>query len=348
MPFVPNTKCGYAGGVILFLGAVVSLTLGVFLTLPVADMLGFWGPVAQPVALGVTMIVFMVCAVVGWFSVFDRIYHARAIRNFTYRTRHLDRMATDKPARLRFPHRLIEHWKYQRRARKSRLKLLMEEIGPGSVVVLRKYYVRYPPPEPSCIPFEPVQALLDQDRVYYLIHLHLGPEEPAQESPPPESSVAHSQDPKLPLRERYAWVIQWFCILVVVGLLTESIYGMLVAPSLPNALLLLMLTGALGGQLVVSVLRGRQWWIVPGGLIYREYRAWWRKDRIGRITPADSSLVIDRHTNHCYALVDGRLMAFACSDWDWWLLATAWVSTLPPPRMEQVQSFFDSAGSDNS
>jgi len=352
MLFVPNTKCGYVGGVILFVGAVLLFTLGVLLALPVVDMLGLRGPVAQAVALAVAMPVFMACAVVGWFSVFDRIYHARAVRTFTYRTRHLDRIAADKSARLRLPHRLIEHWKYQRRAGKSRLKRLMEEIGTGSVVVLRKYsYIRYPTPKPDCIPFEPVQALLDQERIDYLIltHLHLSPEDQAQESSPPKSSVARSQDPKPPFRERYAWVIQWFWILVVVGLLTGSICGMLVAPSLSIALVLLLpIAGGLCGLLIMSVFRNRQWWIVPGGLIYREHRVWWRKDRVGRITPADSSLVIDHHSNHCYALADGRLMAFACSDWDWWLLAAAWVSTLPPPTMEQVQSFFDSASSDTA
>lgn len=83
----------------------------------------------------------------------------------------------------------------------------------------------------------------------------------------------------------------------------------------------------------------RRWWIVPGGLVCREFHFWRRGLRLGVFTPEDTPLLVDARSGRGYLLDDGRVRSFPCPQWISWVVVAAWISQARRRTLDELRSF---------
>lgn len=105
------------------------------------------------------------------------------------------------------------------------------------------------------------------------------------------------------------------------------------------------LVGCLLLPFLWGLLRGRTWWLVPGGVVYRDHRLWRKGVSVGLLTPCSSSLVVDMD-GAAYFTDRGRLR---CCSWGLGdpdadaralaALLAAWLSRARTPTREEILAF---------
>lgn len=101
---------------------------------------------------------------------------------------------------------------------------------------------------------------------------------------------------------------------------------------------LLPLTGF--GLLLVSRMGGRNWWVVPGGLLYREHRPWSRKTNVGMVTQENAMLVINPGAGSGVVACRERAMVLNFNPRAGLCLLAAWMSRAKRPTREETLAFF--------
>ncbi len=87
-------------------------------------------------------------------------------------------------------------------------------------------------------------------------------------------------------------------------------------------------------------LKGRNWWVVPGGLVFREHRPWSRKTSVGMVTAENGTLVINPGAGSGVVACGERAMVLNFSPRAGLCLLAAWISTAPRPTKEEILAFF--------
>jgi hypothetical protein len=88
----------------------------------------------------------------------------------------------------------------------------------------------------------------------------------------------------------------------------------------------------------------RQWWVVPGGFLYRDYRAWRNRFRTGHIRAAESVLLMDFRAERILLVSKGSLFDVSVEDSDLSGILSGWLSRAQPPSEEEVRAFLDPEG----
>jgi len=232
----------------------------------------------------------------------------------------------------RFPHRLIEWHHYRFREKSLDTKASASKLRPGEVILL--YFphdetVRYA--ERSGLVFEPIPLRANESRVKWLCAT---PEAPRE-------AIA----PVVPLRQRiwrelsrrrrlpFGAVIS---AVIVIQAWVNTYW-------LKASLLALVLAVNFLPMLIV----GRQYFLVPGGLVRLENGLRFRTPRIELLTPRNSSLVLYADGG-AFVATGGKATFIPTDETMIRALIRAWLSTARTPTMSELRTLLAQEGSASS
>ncbi len=91
----------------------------------------------------------------------------------------------------------------------------------------------------------------------------------------------------------------------------------------------------LGLLWMVTLIAGRRWWAVPGGIVRVDHRLWRSQRDVRVYRSANTPLFVDYGKSEGYVLFRGRLATIPAS----WTLLAAWLSTARSPTDEEILAF---------
>ena len=113
-----------------------------------------------------------------------------------------------------------------------------------------------------------------------------------------------------------------------------------------SSLWLLMIIPLLAAWLR-PLMRERTWWLVPGGLLCREFRMWRRHLDVSLFTAEDSVLFLEMKEGYGIVAAQGRTVRFDCpphESWITWAVLSAWLSRARRPTLEEARTFIEGRG----
>ena len=288
-----------------------------------------------------------------WALAVDRWLRRRSMHRAGHRQDRLERLATHPTAAARVPHRLIE-LAYRRHLQRSfqfegRLRLacgrVLADAGEGWLIVVRGPKTAPPPlPAPSDAAFEPINPAEPDEQLVWLLRRSY-PDAFADETAKAasERSVASRRRGILTTLRRVAARI---ATLLGWAWLAWIVYAMLFPRRVPGGWVYrIIFVWLLLLPFLWHLVRGRTWWLVPGGVVYRDHRLWRKRVVVGLLTWRGSSVMIDVDGT-AYFSDRGRLRRYHWGRADRKAdaagvaaLLAAWLSTARTPTREEVLAF---------
>lgn len=333
---IPTASANWRGLPVLAVGIVFAFVVGLAGTLlPIAW--AFRNRQDPPNWCFVVATIGAVAAPVGWVFAWAAFRHARLMSRTKLRTERLSTLRTYERTMHRLPQRLVEHCLRQRYVGARRIGRCLRSHVPGrTFVILRRDGESFVPPGPLEISFEPISTLEADERTAFVSGQHALHDD--------EESEAYGDGAKH--RPGHRTMREWVqgVARVTMALIGVAYFAITLVRVFQNpieriiGLVLLLLLGAVA---LVPLFWQRRWWIVPGGLVFREDRFWNRQARWGRITPSDSPFLMDWRMETGYVVHKGRVLSLKCNEMTNWLAVAAWMSTSPPPTIESVRAFLE-------
>jgi hypothetical protein len=290
---------------------------------------------------------------VGPFAFFwwvDRTRQHRCIARTQQRHERLVQLVADAGASGRL-FRILVRLTYRRHMRsafqprmgfKPELQRVLAACGPGATMIVSGRKAERPPlPVPTDAGFEPLNLVEPNEQLDSLLrNSYPGVGRPGDL----ERGRAGRRFAGIKRRWRLLGpdggpIARWAWLGVMVWLL------LLPGPVPGVHYFRLFIAGVLLWVLLPALCGGRAWWLVPGGLVYRDHRLWRKRVRVGRVTRADSSVVIDL-CGVARILCQGRMVSYR---WGGQKRAqragalaaflAAWVSLARTPTREEVLAF---------
>ena len=351
----PQLTLGAGTGLLILLGAI-SVWLVTFVLL-----LGFFNLVESRVLPAGAdggawlVIVTIVVALIGpaLFAVWvDGVRRRRIMGRTRVRHDRLLRLAAREGADRRLPHVRVE-LAYRRQDERAlqwprrlsdELRHVLTECGPGWMIVVRRGKTTFPPlPIPTDAGFEPLNLAEPSEQLDSLLQTSY-----AKTDLPRDLRCGPEGSRSRPMRATRWWrafaarggpVVSWAWL----GFMMFVVLHPRNTPSGDDYRI--MVAGFLLLTLLAGLAAGRTWWLVPGGVVYRDHRLWRKGVRVGLITRRDASVIIDL-SGQAYFAVRGRLVAYP------WggqkpaqragasaALLAAWLSRARIPTREEVLAF---------
>jgi hypothetical protein len=270
------------------------------------------------------------------------LHHNRLMRNPAERNERLRQLLRDSTSQTRWPHRVVETVLRSRNPTKKKFRTQVGKIGAGHLVIVTGRGDRRPiRPGSSEVELEPVE-ICDESEWTFAEHgaipvdaLRSGEVRIAER----EECAEESEEPEIEwrptLRRRLSPISYWVSWVFVALMIYHAWYGSAVAQIALAAWIIVIVRAWTGGFFFE-----RRWWLVPGGLAYREVAAWRRGMRVGLITPEDSTLVLDWRTGDGYVQDGGRGYHFKFGDYAGWAIASTWMSTVRRRTLSEMRSYF--------
>jgi len=275
--------------VVLAVGTLVAFVVSAA-ALPVFLWLISGPNAAWPQWLVALPLLLAVAGAAAWVFLFARRPYRMADRHRPFRAERLGLVMGAPAAVSRFPHRLIEHALRRRPVSARGLLPLLRRIPPGQVVFAN--LPNAPKPTRNAVSFEPTGITHDVEQLNWLLRMNL--EQQGLPAPPPETPI--DENPRPTVRESLtalgAFLQHWQ---VLLWWAVAAVYFWKAGWSI-KVVLLLAATYSVFTRWILPLLRERRWWLVPGGLVLREFY-FWRKDvKVKLYRPADTPLFMDAGT----------------------------------------------------
>ncbi len=275
-----------------------------------------------------------------WFWAAGR--HDRLMRESAGRNKRLLRIVSVPSSSERFPHRLIEASLRSFNPFKKKVRTTTQGIPPRNlIIVVSLSDVGLILPTPSEVDLEPIEICPESEAIFKNNGaLLVGAIRSGELKIATEVEVEEAKESEVEwhptIRRRLAPLVPWFgyafCFWVVLDEVMNGGFRMK----------LLYFVGAVIplSAFTYRLFFERRWWLVPGGLAYREVAAWRRGMRVGLITPEDSSLVLDWRSGDGYLHDGSRGFHFKCGEYAGWAIACMWMSTARRRTLSEMRSFF--------
>ncbi len=323
--------------VLVVMGMLIGGTLGGVATIMIPERFE-----VLRVIVAVTFAGLGLAASIWWWG---EARHARLVRNPPWRTERLKRIIAGSESGERFPHRLIEASLRSFDPLKKKIRTATRGIRPRDlIIVVSRSDEGLILPSPSEVDLEPVEicneseTIFDNNGAFPVGAIRSGELRTAA-----ATEVVEAKEPEVewhPTRWRkLSPVARWIGFAFWVGIILDrAMNGGL------GDLAWYMGLGAIGGFFFGPFGRGlffeRRWWLVPGGLAYREVAAWRKGMRVALITPEDSTLVLDWRSGDAYVHDGSRGLHFKCGEHACWAVASMWMSTTRRRTVSEMRSFF--------
>ncbi len=272
-----------------------------------------------------------------WIWFMWRLPH-RIEPHFQVRRRRLAAVEQHPQGASRFPHRVLEAAWYRRQGVSAAVASKLRRCPPGCVIL-----VNYPgpgdtiPPIPADRAFEPVD-IGDETELWALLELSQGA--PIPKTTPPEGADSSSD-------VRPAWRRILGALWSVMSQ-TASVAGLLFWPvlllleawradGLERAFYLGIILILVGIPVLRGLLVERRWWLVPGGLVYRENRVWRKRTELKLFTPATTPLLLNWWSDAGFVVDGPRIRRFECGELAAWVTVAAWRSPGRTPTLEELR-----------
>ncbi len=274
----------------------------------------------------------------AWAVFLEFVVYRRTRQERLLRRVRLSAIAAHPDATARLPHRLVEQ-ALRRFWRRRPLRRALQAIGPGRVILnLGSINGRPRLPTPAEQRFEPLDLRRDPDRWLALLEQTTGITvgNVSAATTRGEDAAERTQRKRDASRDRLNRMSGWLGTVMAVAFILRDAYGMATAGR--HGFTLYGYGGVLTLVVVVRLLIGTRWWLVPGGLICRRHRAWRKHVWASLATPDTTALFVD--LNGRIALIHrGRLKQRSVWPFHVWPLIAGWISTTPPPTRDAVLSF---------
>ena len=256
------------------------------------------------------------------------------------RRRRLQRIADHPFGMTRLPHRCVELCLMSPQSGTETLAGVLRRVSPGHVIVVHSRGESTLETGPSLnLAFEPVPLNDAEYTLKELVH-DAGADAPSGQLARTieRADALHTPDAESCNRLRSPAV--WAKFLLFSALFLGLIFAFFTYLTFVAVPLVLIATG---WALLVGAKRltaHRNWWVVPGGLIYREHRLWRRECTGGLVTRVTSPLYVNRHPeSRIGAVVDrGVVLTFPLSGETIPALVQAWRWKTEPPTEAEVSA----------
>lgn len=98
---------------------------------------------------------------------------------------------------------------------------------------------------------------------------------------------------------------------------------------------------AILGQYWLQIFYANQWWLIPGGIIGREYRLWKKRLNIRIIRASQAASFYDMYQQKMYITHAGRVITLSLQLIQYLAFLVGWFSTARTPSEEEIRSFLD-------
>jgi len=269
---------------------------------------------------------------VGWMPLFLRL---RAVRLVAPHQRRIDRLRlllSNPAAKQRLPHRKVEHFLLGLAGTEHKLERILPGLPPGTVVAVNSPSDLRIRVSANDIFFEPmpVNELPDLESESEWPDIELKSQRSVLK--PEGKSPGFRGD----LRA-LGGIVFWLYILLLPVLAVAKLGGWGGA-GLWKPIGFLVVGFAL--HLVSREVAGRRWWLVPGGMIFRDHRSWRRTTRVGMVTAESSPLIVHVGADFGVVMHQGRAVRFDVPESAGWCVVAAWISTAPRPTRKEILAFF--------
>jgi len=269
---------------------------------------------------------------VGWMPLFLRLRAKHVLAPHRRRINRLKLLLSDPAAVERMPHRVVEKFLLGMRGTEHRLEQTLVGLPTGTVVTINaSHELRFRLLTNDTF-FEPmaVDELCEADSESEWPNIKLVSQ---RRVPKPErKSPALTGDSR-----KLSYMISWLSIFLLVVLVIAYSGGW---GGSGHWKPISMLVVVLALNFVREDVAGRKWWLVPGGMIFRDHRVWRRTTRVGVVTPEDSPLIFHAGADFGVVRHQGRAVRFAVPESTGWCVLGAWISTAPRPTKEEILAFF--------
>ena len=271
-----------------------------------------------------------------WIRVMDRRLYRAADRSDPIRARRLAWLVQADRSN-RYPHRHIERMLRVGPLKVRRLVPLLQRMPPRPLVyVCSLNDRRMIGPAANAIHFEPIDIAHDAQGLTAVFTMNLEQQGLIAPPHPSEAHERHTPKAREHLRSisgflRRRWGMVLWCLLLLLLYPRNWIYVV----AFPVACFIVGLIIAW----LMLLFREQTWWLVPGGLICREFRFWRRGVEIKRFTPADTPMFINARKGWGFVLDQGRPIKFPCPQTTSWVIAAGWISTARTPSLNEVRAF---------
>jgi len=259
------------------------------------------------------------------------------LRRRTFRTERLKTIVSKVDSVHRLPHRHVEMLMRSRFASLSTKHRIAERLNPGDTIVVRS--LGGPPlsmPRGSEVPFEPVAITQKTAGAYGLVGLSLGSAGRPGDAGAHEKAVRQSGPFFPPLSKTYLF----FAIILPVALFTlrRDIGWLPFVTYLAGLVLWATFPRNSRGRrsLWQRLLTG--WWIVPGGLVFREGGLAKPAQVIGLLTANDSSMLVDARCGKVIVHRGNQTFPILADPFFCWAILAGWISTARTPTMAEIES----------
>lgn len=321
---------------LLALGIVVSFGLFTGISLAVIDLFRAEGKDSgSSVVLVIIAMLVGTAGLVAWVTVYARTRRKLAVRTKMSRMARLQKLLRRQDFGIRLPHRKLEGDLLARGWTTGRISKAIDGTKDRiAIMVNGPTLCAFPRPMATSLGFEPVPLEDSGERLLDLLASNMWEQGGSREVRSSRETM-QSKRSRRNLREALGPIRGVLGVVIIACLVLEAIFSR--GEDLIFAALFIVSVGLLYFWPEVM---GRQWYLVPGGLVFREYRSWRKVSRVGLVTPDNSPLLVHYAESYALVRVRGRFVRFECPDWSGWCVLAAWISTAARPTREEILAFF--------
>lgn len=253
----------------------------------------------------------------------------RLMRPTRPRTERLSRVVRHPSSFARLPHRHVEWLLRHRPTSLRRIRALIRECAAGQVFVIIDPRERtFPLPQPTALHFEPIALHSDIDEAVRLCHASFD----GAEQPPDVESEAPAKFTWRDLKAAAGALLPLACLAGAVG------WALWLAIARHQFSWMLIVLGPVVAVFLLKLLAERQWWIVPGGLAFREDYIWRRTLNIQLLTAPQSTICIDLCNDRILVAHGVRTLSIRSADLMCHAVLAGWISQARTPTEAEIRS----------
>jgi len=324
---VPFAKSGPLYLTILAFGIVLAYVAACIVL--VLTLLLFWdSPRQAPSYLAMIIWPLAFLGPIVWIKLYMRFRGRPHGKRQKDRVRRLGELAATPQFEVRLPHRAVELALYRRgRCALHKLKDLQWFLSGQIVLIPKSFASGGAKSGPLEVGFEPISLLATGEEVHELVSLATISEPIVEPTP-----MRHRN-----LRALTLTTSAWGALLFGIGCF---IYIAAIGSRWEKMIWGGIILASFSSSAITSVLLRRHWWLIPGGLVFREDAAWRKGVRVSVFRPRDSALLVDWRSNQGCVIQNGVCGKFTFSDEMATVIPAGWLSTARSPTDAEIHSLF--------
>jgi hypothetical protein len=264
---------------------------------------------------------------IGFFS-WDRRqqYKSRILR----RTR-LERMTADPRAFVRFPHRHLELLYHHRKVRWKAIRSLLARMPARTVVLVDC------PTKSRNFPvatqfFEPIDILEDMGSLFGILNGTID----FHGNSDTDSSGSTSR-----IVSRIIAVVLSILFVNFMIWAAYKFYLFAIGNGTTGAWLSAMMLCFFLGFVVWLILRQRNWYLIPGGLVRVEQKLWKKQSDVILSCPDSSPLLLYFAEDQGFVVASSEILEFYFDEMEGLAILSGWLSTARRPSLEEITAFVE-------